>query len=150
MSHNTIFPAPEVFSACTNAYSILLLININQLVQYENNACVFPKQSKGRGLGDLCALFIGFGLHFSEKYFEANHVRNNWKELSSVMNLEAHREEICDLCLVSNDFTLQLALSRVSGDVAATSPYVWWSAAGIHIIGSCPFMLGSQHQGEKV
>lgn len=38
------------------------------------------------------------------------------------MNLEARREEICDLCPVSNDFTLQLALSRVSGDVAATSP----------------------------
>lgn len=66
------------------------------------------------------------------------------------MNLEARREEICDLCPVSNDFTLQLALSRVSGDVAATSPYVWWRAVGIHIVGSCPFMLRSQHQGEKV
>lgn len=56
------------------------------------------------------------------------------------MNLETLREEICELCPVSNDFTLQSALS---GDVAAISPYVWWSTVGIHIIGSCPFMLGS-------
>lgn len=38
------------------------------------------------------------------------------------MNLEACREEICDLCPVSNDFTSQLALSRACGDVAAPRP----------------------------
>jgi len=51
----------------------------------------FLNKAKGRGLDGLCAWFPGFGLHFSEKHFEANHIRNNWKELSSVMNLEAHR-----------------------------------------------------------
>lgn len=66
------------------------------------------------------------------------------------MNLGARREESCDLCPVSNDFALQLALSRVSGDIAATSPYVWWRVVGIHVLGSCSFMLGSQHQSEKV
>jgi len=37
----------------------------------------FLNKAKGRGLDGLCAWFPGFGLHFSEKHFEANHIRNN-------------------------------------------------------------------------
>lgn len=111
----------------------------------------FLNKAKGRGLNSLCAWFTGFGLHFSEKCSEANHVRNSRKELSSVRNLGVHREKkICDLCLVSDDFSWHVALGRVPGDVAATLPYVQRSTGRIHIAGSCPFMLGSQHQGEKV
>lgn len=67
------------------------------------------------------------------------------------MNLGVRSEKkICDLCLASNDFIWQLALGRVPGDVAATLPYVRCSTLGVHIAGSCPFMLDAQHQGEKV
>lgn len=53
----------------------------------------FLNKAKGRGPNSLCAWFTGFGLHFSEKCFEANHVRNNWKELSPVTNPGVHREK---------------------------------------------------------
>lgn len=136
MSHNIIFSIPEVLSACLNAYSM------SPVGRYKTTSaiwqwCMYNSITKGRGLDDLCAQFTGFGLHFSEMHFKDNHVRNSWKELSSVMNLEACREEICDLCPVSNDFTSELALSNIWW-CCCPSPYAWWSTVRIHTVGTAP------------